>query len=790
MDTNLSVQAQLPLEYPPDDERVFLNPSVWFADHDGYRVVFRYHEPLYRVALDDVVHLRLVAVSLRQSQVATQEEIAAAFGHSLPTQQRWERKYQQEGLKGLQSKRQTGRKPTLNGSQLAMVRQWFARGFSNREMAKRLGVGECTVRRTLKRLGLERPSSPKPPLLPILEEHNHECTDAPPENPTSCEVGEPCQIEAIAPRADETKEQAVVEELSLTEEAISTIPVGFSIDQDPYDRVCDRAFARLGMLDDALPMFADAEVLPRAGVLLAVPLLVRHGLLQAFAKVYGSLHPSFYGLRTIVVTLFLLALLRIKRPEHLKEHRPQDLGHVLGLDRAPEVKTVRRKLSQLAKREQGRLLMEELARRRIAQDEQRVAFLYVDGHVREYHGKHRLFQAKKPQRQVVTPAVTDTWVHDAHGEPLLVVTSEINAKLTQVLEPIIADVRRLVPEGQRVTVVFDRGGFSTKLFARLVKSGLDILTYRKGKTRKVCRSRFTCQREWVEGKERQYTLCDRPRVRVGKRPKGDEGSEPGKYLWLREVRVLREDGGQTPILTSRKDLSAVQTAYRMFSRWRQENFFKYMEEEFALDALAEYGAEEVTEAEDRRNPQYVKLTKQIQKAKAEVARLQGELGKHAAANEETERRTMRGFKIAHASLRRELEEAEARVEQLKQRREGTSNRIPPDDMEVLKSEKKLIVDAIKMAAYQVESELFGMLGAHYARTEDEGRTLLHAIFQSPARLEVTDSELRVTIAGQSSPHRTAALAGLCAQLDALGVHFPGTRLRLHLTAEPEKPIIS
>ena len=43
-----------------------------------------------------------------------------------------------------------------------------------------------------------------------------------------------------------------------------------------------------------------------------------------------------------------MELLRIKRPEMLKEQSPEDLGRVLGLDRAPEVKTVRRKLSRLA----------------------------------------------------------------------------------------------------------------------------------------------------------------------------------------------------------------------------------------------------------------------------------------------------------------------------------------------------------------------------------------------------------------------------------------------------------
>ena len=46
----------------------------------------------------------------------------------------------------------------------------------------------------------------------------------------------------------------------------------------------------------------------------------------------------------LTVALLMMALLRIKRPEGLKEHAPEDLGRLLGLDRAPEVKTLRRKL--------------------------------------------------------------------------------------------------------------------------------------------------------------------------------------------------------------------------------------------------------------------------------------------------------------------------------------------------------------------------------------------------------------------------------------------------------------
>jgi transposase len=798
MSTHALKQSLLPLEEAVPDGRTFLNASIWFVDSDGYRVIFHRHEPIYRVALSDEVHLRLIAVTLRQSRLVTQEEICQAFGHGVSTQARWERQYRKHSVDGLVPKKPTGRPRELDRSQEAFVRKWFGAGQSNREIAKRLGVDETTIRRTLKRLGLTRKPASLPAMLPGIEDKAADAASAQAIAPTPAVVaksGDDLPAETVSPTE---VWPAPSPERSRQDAPASFEPSGISsltLDRDPHDRSGDRALARLGLLDDAVPLFADAECVPRAGVLLAVPLLVGHGVIEAFVKVYGSLHPSFYGLRTVVVTLFLAALLRIKRPEHFKEHRPEDLGAILGLDRAPEVKTVRRKFARLGAIQRGKQLMDELARRRIAENEDRVAFLYVDGHVREYHGKYPLFQAKKAQRQVVTPAATDTWVHDANGEPLLVVTSEVNAKLTQVLEPILADVRRLVGDQRRLTVIFDRGGFSPKLFRRLIDAGFDVITYRKGKGKKLASTRFAVQKQKLDGVWREYTICERSRVRVGTLPaektqRPRRGKAKKQYLWMREVRVLRDDGRQTPIFTNRQDLSAVMVAYRIFSRWRQENYFKYMAEEFALDALVEYGAEDVPETTDCRNPQWLRLTRQVKEARAKVKRLQSELGKEAEANHEAMRRTMRGFKIAHAELRVQLQKAEAKVERLLQHRKKIPPRVPASDRKMLKTERKLIADTIKMVAYQVETQLLGMLDGHYARAHDEGRTLLQAAFQSPAQLVVAEGELRVTIAAQSSPHRTAALSVLCEQLDALAIAFPGTHLRLRLAVQAPEPAIS
>ncbi|MCH2516377.1 MAG: helix-turn-helix domain-containing protein [Dehalococcoidia bacterium] len=788
---------------PRSASRIYIQEHLWFVDRDGYRVIFLRHEPIYRTALEDEIHLRFIAVSLRQSELATQEQITKALGHSVKTQRRWERRYEKEGLEGLGVKSRSGRPRHIEKAQETIVRRWFNAGSTNAEMAARLGVGAWTVSRTLDRLGLERKSAPELPFQatsPVETDAADGIPGVVPQENTieedrSDDCGQTCELDQSSLNDQEVSltSQPDAEDPSVQDSTepkqISAMPVGPSIDQNPLDRWGDRAMARLGLLDDARPLFADADELPRAGVLLAIPLFVVSGIPQIFHEVYQSVAPAFYGLRTTIVSLFLFALLRINRPEQLKEFSPCDLGRILGLDRAPEVKTVRRKLTILAAKTQAHRLMKKLAQRRIAEDEQRIAFLYIDGHVREYHGKHAVSKTKKAQRQVAGPAMTDTWVNDAQGDPLLVVSSEMNAGLTQMLEPILEDVKGFVPPNRRVTVVFDRGGYSPKLFSRLIHGGFDVLTYRKGRFRKLARGCFKTLRRRINGKWYSYELCDQLRVKVGRlQNKSKKRKDGPQFLWMRQVTVLRDDGRQTHILTSRSDLHAVEVSYWMFNRWRQENFFKYMDQEFALDALVEYGVKDVSEGVDCPNPKWSKGHKDLEKKKAKLQRLQAELGAEVASNREDTRRTMRGFKIAHQDLRQQLKQAETGVRRLTDQLSKIPKRIPATDLKALKNEKKAIVDAIKMSAYQMETQLLRMLHAHYPRSAEEGRTLLHAAFQSSAQLHVCNGELRVTIAAQSSPHRTRALANLCKELHKLDTVFPGTDLRLRLAVEAHQPV--
>ena len=106
----------------------------------------------------------------------------------------------------------------------------------------------------------------------------------------------------------------------------------------------------------------------------------------------------------------------------------------------------------------------------------------------------------------------------------------------------------------------------------------------------------------------------------------------------------------------------------------------------------------------------------------------------------------------------------------------------------LATERKHVTDIIKMVAYQAESDLLALLRPHYARVDQEGRTLLHELFTSAGDICVCDSELHITLAPLSSPHRTHAAQALCEMLDQTATIFPGSRLRIRFAVHPPQRI--
>ena len=421
------------------------------------------------------------------------------------------------------------------------------------------------------------------------------------------------------------------------------------------------------------------------------------------------------------------------------------------------------------------------ARQRIAERGKVLGFLYIDGHFRAYHGKHTIPKAYVTRMHLAAPASTDYWVNDQRGDPLFVVTADANAGMTRMLMPVLREVRELLGPRRHSTIVFDRGGWSPKLFQDLLAMGFDLLTYRKGRTRHITEKRFTWHRARLDGRQVRYLLHDQP-VRFLK----------GK-LRLRQVTRLTETGHQTPIVTSRWDLRAIVVAHRMFERWRQENFFKYLREEYLIDALVDYQVEPDDPNRSVPNPVRKAVEKEIHTARVHLKKLRQSYGATAIDYFHGRSRTMAGFEIQEKKIRAAIDKTIDGIKKLKIRRAPLPARVPLVDarkgqeLVKLSTERKHLTNILKMIAYQMESDLVELVRPHYKRVEDEGRTLIQSALQDMADIEPTVDQLRITLAPLSSPHRSRVLEALCELLNKTNTLFPGTQLRLRYSVAPSHP---
>lgn len=755
--------------------RISLNEHAWINKEGDICSVFYSAIPIFRYHEEDRIGKHMAMIHLVETGLAKASEVAEAFSIHRTTIFRSQKKIEQEGVSGLVEKK-TGPKggKKIKGELEKVIKKLKLQGLSNEAIGQRLGLSTTGVRKALIRIGF-KPDKEKIRQVPLLESDAANIHPAgKKEEGRLADVSDTEETEAAI-----ISEHLELKEADIKESAEKESPRGFeiSMDADPRDRSVDRVLARMGLLDDAVPVFCEKAKVSFAGFLLAIPPLASSGVFEVAKKIYGSIGPSFYGLRTTLLTLLMMAILRIKRPEGLKEKSPANLGLLMGLDRAPEVKTLRRKLTRLALLGKAYEFLKMLAHLRVKQQGQALGYLYIDGFVRAYHGKRKLSKAYVSRRRLAMPGMTDYWVHDQNGEPLFVVPSEANYGLAKMLKPVLVEIRSLVGK-RRATVVFDRGGWSPRLFREILDLGFDMMTYRKGKTRKISKESFKEHSLNVDGRTVKYQLHEQP-VRFLK----------GK-LRLRQVTRLREDGHQTQIVTSKQDMSAGVVAYRMFERWRQENYFKYMQQEYALDALVDYNFEPVDLATEVPNPERRAAEKQLKAARQELAKREEKYGAEAFDHPESRRPPMRGFKIADSMDGREVQRWRARVEKLEQKVRSLPKRVTAGEaykgeLVRLSQERKLLTDGIKMMAYQAESALLNLVRPYYSRTDEEGRKLIVSCFQNSGVLELKENKLIVTFDPLSSAHRTSALAELCRELNECEVKYPGTGLVLEYRVKDE-----
>jgi transposase len=724
-------QPVLPL-LPAD--AVAIGPVAGLVEGLDGGVVFVAGLATFAFAAGDEVGRRLAAVQLVATKIASAVAVAEVFGTATVTLWRWTSAFEMAGVAGLIPAK-TGPKRAMKLSEevVARIRVLDGQGLSLAAVGARVGVSTATVRVALGR----RKGS----------------------------AGWEAKQSAGASLAGDTGTSTTNTD---EDDWLPVLPM-------PEPRRTDRALARTGELVQAPVVFTQGAHLPLAGLLMILPALQTTGLIEAFEATYGRLRNGFYGLRATLLMLLFLALLRDPRAEGATRIRPADLGRLLGLDRAPEVKTLRRKLIELAGHGKGAELQAALAKAHATARPDALGFLHVDGHVRVYSGTRDLPKTHIARMHLAGHATNETWIADADADPVLVVTALPAASLASELARLLPELRAFLGPDRRATVIFDRGGWSPTVFASMIAAGFDVLTYRKAPFALLPENAFT-EHTWTDphGDPRTYRLAES----TVELPLPDGGT-----LTLRQIHRLAADGAQIPVLTSRTDLPAAELCWRLSARWRQENYFKYAREHFALDALDSYA--DLADDGDRLvpSPAKHKAKAAVEAARAGVARAENGL---SAAIDDAVRQARRpgsaGTATVDPAADRALTTARGRLAQAAAESRETASHIPLREIRpearLLDEQRKLITHAIRMAAYNSESTLARMLRPHYARAEDEARALLREAMTLSGDLRIDGDTLHVSLDHATAPRRSRALAALCQQLTATETTYPDTPLKI------------
>lgn len=545
-------------------------------------------------------------------------------------------------------------------------------------------------------------------------------------------------------------------------------------------RVC----ASLGLVNGVEPDFRSGVDIANAGVLFSVPALLSCGLLHHVEECF-HLPRGYYSLQQLFLLVAFLALCRIKCLEQLRYCTPGEWGKVLGLDRIPEVKILRKKIAILSGQAVQRWST-LLCKMWMETDPESAGVLYVDGHVRVYHGSQTSLPRHYVSRQrLCLRATVDYWINAMDGKPFFRINQAVDAGLLNILrDEIVPALERDVP-GQPTpqqleddpllhcfTIVVDREGYSPDFFREMKRRRIAIITYHKfaGVDWPV--------EEFGEYTDKRYT-GEIVTVRLAER-----GTRLSNGLWVREIRKLTESSHQTSLLSTDYRSDLIPIAAELFSRWCQENFFKYMKENYNLDKLIDYRTEPIPDTTRVVNPRYREFDGQIRSHTATLSRrLQAFGALHLHGDIETEK--VQRFEKEKSELQTHINDLRQKIEQLKEERKNIPHHITVDQLpeeqrfDRLSTQSKHLVDTIKLIAYRAETSLASVLKEHLSDPED-ARRLAKRICTGEADI-ITDKQkktITVRLHHQASYAQDAAVQKLCEELNATETVFPGTNLRL------------
>ena len=536
--------------------------------------------------------------------------------------------------------------------------------------------------------------------------------------------------------------------------------------------------------------FHNQTDLQHAGVLLALPALISQGLLRYEDKF--KLEKVYYPTSSVFLSLAMLSLLRVKTLSGVDSLPSGELGKTIGLDRIPEVKTLRTRISDFCQKADVESWSMMLSRDWMEESPELSAILYIDGHIKLYYGK----ETSPPKRfvsrmRLCLSGTTDYWVNDVLGQPFFVVNKTISNGLIQTIkEDLLDKFNRDVPNQpsqdellenkykSRYMLVFDREGYSPDFFYDLWEERISIATYKKNVTDKWDGTEFSKHTGILPfGTEKTIELGERGVLLQNK--------GRNKMIWAREIRNKSKSGHQTSIVTTNYTLSIIMIGLYMFARWSQENFFKYMMQEFGIDTLVSYFKDKITDTALLVNPEYRTLENERKKITSKLNRVKAKFATLTLQAESIEEKAMEKYLSKKEELKDEIEHKEKDIEQIKLQKKSVPRKITYSELPENKkfdnviNQRKHFLDTIKLIAYRAETSLSNMI-KEYMSHKDESRLLLKQIYKTDANLIVDNENKNLIVEIHRLAHwkDDVVLEKLCAAMNDTETKFPDSNLTL------------
>jgi hypothetical protein len=694
------------------------------------------------------------------------------------------------------------------------------RGESRRQVAEQLGIKPGTLRKAINQGRLSEPRRDRqaePPFGDWPEARTddpasprrggHDPAQPPPSNQAERrredQTSVPGEPRVETPRGDRAPRPRSESTSPATDKSQRTVQDAAAADGlgVACTRVLDRVAAALGLLPGgAATRFEPCRDVPFGGVMCALPAVAQNGLFRHLDTCFTSLG-GYYTTLQVMTLLAYMALCRIKTVEQLQYQPPGELGKLLGLDRVPEVRCLRYKLTSLAAADALQQWAALLSRDWLEADPELAGALYVDGHVRLYHGQ----LTKLPRRYVARQKLclrgtTDYWTCDALGQPFFVIERPIDQGLLEVLRNDV--VPRLLkdvpgqptqeeldadPYRHRFLLLFDREGYSPEFFKDMWQDHrIACITYHKYPKDPWPESEFADTSVTLSGGEVVSMKLAERGSWIGSRKKG---------LWVREVRKLTASGHQTSLISSAYSRTAQADAPALFARWCQENFFRYAMQHFAIDLLSEYGTEKIP---GTNRPVVNPARRALDSRRRSLqSRLTQRQARYAALtlHPESDPAEVSQWERAKAELVEQIEPLEHELQEVKKQQQEMPSHLSWEELpeeakcERLAPGRKRLLDTVKMIAYRAETAMVGILREALSRADD-ARSLVRDLFCQEADLlpDRASGELRVRVHAFSNPRFNRAIGHLLEQLNAAELTYPGTTLKLTYSLAGAAPI--